>query len=266
MIKYVELYVNDTKSEALETSQKVRKELQSFGYVIIDSPTQIPDLVIGIGGDGTLLEWLRSRKYHTTTVKYIGINCGTVGFMQNFDVTDAKEFVANIPSYVEEKLHFVFLELVTKQRTSHYLSLNEFYISEGGNQSLKPRVKVDGKVLEDYVGSALLFCSPTGSTARNLSANGTIIFPGVEAYQMTPCEAAKNGKVHCLSNPICLPTFATTTLNPINDKDEIKVLVDNKEVYKGEYLQIRIGYSDLYMATLRHPSYSFARTVNKKLI
>ena len=56
MLKNVQMYVNNAKRNALDLSMKVRQELISSGYKIIEDGVQIPDLVIGFGGDGTLLK------------------------------------------------------------------------------------------------------------------------------------------------------------------------------------------------------------------
>ena len=108
MLKNVELFVNNTKPKAIELSGKVKDSLQKYGYNIIESADSNEDIVIGFGGDGTLLKWLSSKNYKTEA-KYIGINCGTLGFLQDFDVSDVQEFVKNIPNFIQQRLNFVSL-------------------------------------------------------------------------------------------------------------------------------------------------------------
>lgn len=264
MLKNVQMYVNNAKRNALELSMKVRQELISSGYKIIEDGVQIPDLVIGFGGDGTLLKWLSSRDYDTTA-KYIGVNCGTLGFMQDFKVTDAKEFVSNIPNYVEQKLNFVYLELVTEEKISQFYALNEFDILSSEDKTFKTNVKVADEFLENFAGTGLIFCSPTGSTAHNISSIGSVMFPGVEAMQMTPSEAIVNRRLRCLPKSICVPKGISVTLTSINS-DKIKIIADGKKIYDGEYIKIRIRYSNSYMIKLTDRKHSFVQTVKEKLI
>lgn len=263
-MKNVQMYVNNTKKNALNLSNKVRQGLISYGYNIIEDDNQMPDLVIGFGGDGTLLKWLSSRDYDTTA-KYIGVNCGTLGFMQDFRITDVNEFVNNIPNYIEQRLNFVCLELVTEDKISKHYALNEFDILSSEDKTFKTNVKIASEFLENFAGTGLIFCSPTGSTAHNISSIGSVIFPGVEAIQMTPSEAIVNRELRCLPKSICIPRGITVTLTSTSN-NKIKIIADGKKIYDGKYIKMRISYSDSYMTKLTDRKSSFVQTIKEKLI
>ena len=112
MIKTIKLFVNTSKEKAFSISKLIEKELLLAGYIITDKN---PDLVIGFGGDGTLLRWLSSENYNTTS-KYIGVNCGTLGFMQEFEIEDAKTFAHNIENLAEDKIPFIKIEITSQGR------------------------------------------------------------------------------------------------------------------------------------------------------
>ncbi len=262
LIKKIELYVNTTKENAYNLSKKIEEKLTNLGYIITDDN---PDLVIGFGGDGTLINFLRSKSY-ITSAKYIGVNCGTLGFLQDFNVESIDEFTKNIPNYVEENLDFISLSgNYNDNYFLNFLSLNEFYIASDTEKPLRMKVQIGDEFLEDYVGTGIIFSSPTGSTARNLSSVGSIIFPKIKAFQMTPSEAIVNKAMRCLPKSICIPKGYTVTLTP-NLEDTFKIVSDGNKVYSGNLSKIQIEYSDFYMTKLTNKENTFISKHREKLI
>ena len=259
MIKRVKLYVNSTKEKAVIISKKVRYALIQNGYEIVEDDA---DLVIGFGGDGTLIKWLNEQKKYPKE-KYIGINCGTLGFMQDFEADDVDDFVKNIPTYVEKRLYYVTLQLDNKKFFLH--AINDFCILNAADKTFRVNVSIAEDFLETYVGTGLIFASPTGSTARNISSVGSIMFPEIKAMQMTPIEPIVNSKIHCIPKSICIPLGKTVTLTPVNE-DKIKILADGICVYEQLPKKITISLSRRYVTTLTDKRNSFAKKIREKLI
>lgn len=261
----VELYVNDTKPKALKFKNEIEAELKNFGYnLLTDFSEKKPDLTIGLGGDGTLLKWLSQRNYSTKS-KYLGINCGTLGFMQDFEAKNISDVISNIPNYVEENLHFVELKLITKDKKKIFLALNEFNILNNHDKSLRINVDIDGESFETFFGTGLLFSTPTGSTAQNISSGGSIMYPSIEAIQMTPSEPIINKKMRCLAKSICIPKNVYINLRPVN-KDEIKIIADGRRLHEGTFESIEIHYSNSYLTKLTNLNNTFVTKVREKLI
>lgn len=271
MSKKVQLFVNNTKEGAVNISKYVEEALLAEGYIVGDF--KYPDIVIGFGGDGTLLKWLGNKRYRTDA-KYIGVNCGTLGFMQDFEVksrSDARELVKNISSYSEEKLRFVSLALIKKGNCTGttvlegFDALNEICILNNEEKSFRTSVSICDEFFENFVGTGLIFSSHTGSTARNLSSGGSIICPGIDTVQMTPIEPIVNRQMHCLPKSICVPKSVKITLLPMNP-DKIKIIADGTKVYEGEYEKLVIECSDFYMTKLCRDKNSFIKAIKEKLI
>lgn len=263
-MKNVELYVNNSKKKAIDKADEVRKALIEAGYNLSCDPKKDPDIVIGFGGDGTLLKWLSTKNYNTEA-QYIGVNCGSLGFLQDFEVKDAREFVKNIEKYIERKLNFVSLKLVNEYGEKEYLALNEFSILDSEDKALKTNVYISDEYFEEFVGTGLIFSTPTGSTARNISSTGSIMYHGIEAIQMTPCEAIVNRRIHCLAKSICIPKDVAVKLSPVHET-KIKIIADGNRIYEGEYKEIIIQYSKSYMTKLTAQYDSFTKTIREKLI
>lgn len=261
MKKKIRLYVNDTKFHAIKLSERIKEELIFQGYDIVENNA---DIVIGFGGDGTLLHFLRQMGYETQT-RYIGVNCGTLGFLQDFNVKDVKRFVSGIPSYIEHNLRFVAIEIEVFHKKQIYKALNEFRIQDAQDKSFRTSMSIGTEFLENFVGTGLIFSTPTGSTALNLSAGGCIIHPNIEAIQITPREAIANSKMHCLDKSICIPSNFDVTLKSSNNTN-IKIYSDGECVYEGPYDNIRIYYSNEGMLKLKDKKDSFIKTIREKLI
>lgn len=261
-LKKVRLYVNTTKPAALVKAKSISRQLRRFGYLEVDKDE---DIVIGLGGDGTLFHLLQESNYNVNA-KYIGVNCGTLGFLQDFDAEDITSFVASIPHYVEQKLNFVCLEIKSCKESKKFYALNEFSLQDVERKTFKTNVFVAGEKLEDYVGTGIVFSTATGSTALNLSAGGAILHPSIKAIQMTPREAIVNSKMHSLSKSICFPMGMDIVLHPTLENKEIVIISDGKEVYSGAYDSIRITYSDRGITKLKKFKDSFTKTIREKLI
>lgn len=261
MAKKIQLYVNSTKEDAIKLSKKIGEELIDQGYELVSSNA---DIVMGFGGDGTLLHFLRKSDY-TSRAKYIGINCGTLGFLQDFHIDNVKQFVSDIPFYIKQVLRYVVVEVEMGGKKYIYKALNEFTIQDAQDKSFRTQVIIGGEDLENFVGTGLIFATPTGSTALNLSAGGCILHPDIEAIQITPREAIANSKIHCLSKSICIPRGKDIILKP-NNNEQIKIYSDAEKVYIGPYDSIRIYYSDEGVTKLKDKKDSFIKTIREKLI
>lgn len=261
MKKRIHLYVNTTKQEAINCSEEVRSELIKQGYKIVEDNA---DIIIGFGGDGTLLHLLNESNYNLSA-SYIGVNCGTLGFLQDFNVTNVESFVRNIPCYEEQQLKFIDLQIEIAGKKYEYKALNEFAIQDSQDKTFRTGVYVNNIFLENYVGSGMIFSTPTGSTALNLSAGGCIVHPNLECIQITPREAITNSKMHCLSKSICVPSGFDITLDPNSDSD-VKIYVDGKLAYTGLYDNIYICYCGCCMTKLKERRDSFIKTIREKLI
>ncbi len=264
MKKNVFLFVNKTKEKAYNISEEIKRSLINANYNIVDSINEDADIVIAFGGDGTILTLLSATNYSITNFKYIGINCGTIGFLQDFDITDAQDFVNLIPTLVEERLKLADITILVDNKSYSFKALNEFVIKRNDEKPFRANVYIDATLLENYVGTGLIFSTPTGSTARNLSSGGSILCPGINAIQITPIEA--NKFFRAIGSSIVVPSNSYITLSPNQKDDVIKVLCDGNEVYTGNFRSIYIHLSNRYLTKLTNHNANFINKIHQKLI
>ena len=178
IIKNLNLKVILPKSSSIKSDQKTR--LYSDTYIVKNA-----DLIIAIGGDGTLLS--SSRRFGSKGVPILGINLGNLGFLTDIapeDLTSSLKEIIN-GNYSEDKRSF--LNSSINSSLKNYLSLNEVVIhSNSIAQLIEYELFIDGSFVYRQRADGLLISTSTGSTAYSLSGNGPIVHPNVQALTLLP--------------------------------------------------------------------------------
>ena len=143
------------------------------------------DIVLSIGGDGTFLETSK-----ITDNPIIGVNTGTLGYLTEVNPDNLKSSLIDILNgnyHIENRM---MLEgKVIKQNGDEIRipeALNEIAISKNINGVVRFDVLVSEKLINSYTADGILVCTPTGSTAYNLSCGGPIVDPTAEILTLTP--------------------------------------------------------------------------------
>jgi NAD+ kinase len=137
-----------------------------------------------IGGDGTLLGVVREAALER--VPLIGVNRGSLGFLTTFSPEEAR---ADFRSLLEGSFHVDYRVMIACSVAGGPAqpALNDVLIKDEVTSSLvRLEVFADGELVTDYLCDGLIFATPTGSTAYNLSAGGPIIHPKADVIAMTP--------------------------------------------------------------------------------
>lgn len=145
------------------------------------------DILVAIGGDGSMLEVLRA---HMTSGKPIyGVNCGTVGFLMN--PKDIDGLADKIADAEETVIHPLSMEATTDSgQILTARAINEISMFRQTRQSAQIRIIVNGKVRMDSLAcDGVLLATPAGSTAYNLSAHGPILPINAQMLALTPISA-----------------------------------------------------------------------------
>ena len=178
-----------------------------------------------IGGDGTLLgiaaQAARAR------VPLIGVNRGSLGFLTTFSADDIRECFPALLAGDSQLTHRALLACSTGDAPDD-LALNDIVIkAERSSRLLALEVTADGELVTDYDCDGLIFTTPTGSTAYNLSAGGPLIHPAAEVIALTPiCP-------HTLSNrSIIFRAGVKLTVRNLSPDATLLVTVDGQRDYR----------------------------------
>ncbi|AMY09640.1 putative inorganic polyphosphate/ATP-NAD kinase [Luteitalea pratensis] len=179
----------------------------------ICEPEQIgrhEQLIIVLGGDGTLLGTAGRLATSGFDVPVVAVNFGSLGFLTEVRVTEVYEALSQVLAGTAHEERRMMLEShvcrADGTQLSH-ISLNDVVITKGALSRMIDLVaSADGQLIARFKADGLIVASPTGSTAYNLSAGGPIVHPGVDALVLTPIAP------HTLTNrPVVLP--ASTSLD-----------------------------------------------------
>jgi NAD+ kinase len=153
-----------------------------------DMPQHHPQLVIVLGGDGTLLAAARAFAHSPTPI--LGINLGSLGFLTEVPLSDLytslEAWCDNCASIeVRDMMH---TELIRDgQVLKHWDALNDIVVSKGAIARMSEfTVEIEKQFVATMRADGIIICTPTGSTAYNLAADGPIVMPSVSALVVTP--------------------------------------------------------------------------------
>lgn len=241
-----------------------KNEFAEKNYVIygeIDEITAESDIVIAIGGDGTILQ---ASAYASACDKLLlGINTGRLGFMASME-TDELENLARLKThdYVVETRMMIDAALVRNNEIiSQHTALNDVVISRPYAKITDYEVLTDGIIVSSMRSDGMVFTTPTGSTAYALSAGGPILEPEIECIQMTPiCP-------HSLFSRTMI--FTSNRVLEVKHKGDSDVYfsVDGSECHaieKGDVLIIKKSAKKQRLIDIK--GHSFFEAVNNKLM
>jgi NAD+ kinase len=151
-------------------------------------PSYKPDLIIVLGGDGTLLSI--ARIFAAIGTPILSVNLGTLGFLTEVRLADIYSTLDGWchDCHVLEPRAMLRAELWRQnQLHSTYDALNDIVVTKGEIARMGEfAVELDGKSVAQFRADGVIVSTPTGSTAYNLAANGPILTPDVDAMVVTP--------------------------------------------------------------------------------
>jgi NAD+ kinase len=217
------------------------------------------DLVIAIGGDGTLLS--AARKYGFNGVPILGINLGTLGFLNDIAPKDLTSKLTEIiqGNFISDKRFFLAVEI--NEENLNEIALNEVTIhSKKISQLIEYELNIDGKFVFRQRADGMIISTPTGSTAYSLSGNGPIIHPKVGGITILPMFA------HSLNTrPLVVDEDSFLELT-IHSKNNFGLSLDSHANFNIRPKDIIKIYKASKEFTLLHPTdHSFYESCRNKL-
>jgi NAD+ kinase len=187
------------------------------------------DLVVVLGGDGTLIGMAGRVANAGVDIPILGVNFGSLGFLTEItlpELFEALESALDGAAAVEPRLMVRAQTLRAGEVFSDRLALNDVVITRGAlSRIIDLSVAIGAQPVMRVRADGLIIATPTGSTAYNLAAGGPIVHPGVDALLLTPIAP------HMLTNrPIVVPAESEIRVQPAanSSNDELFVTLDGQ--------------------------------------
>ncbi len=242
------------------TGQLVDQPLEVHPKAKIPS---LVDLIIVLGGDGTLLSV--ARIVGEKEVPILGVNLGSLGFLTEVTLDEmytSLEHVYEGEFMTSQRILIVAHVSREGERIAAYSALNDVVI----NKSALARVIdletcIDRQYMTTYKADGLIVGTPTGSTAYNLSAGGPIIHPDMHALILTPiCP-------HTLTNrPTVIPDTSDISITLKSENEDVFLTLDGQVGFTLRYLDVvHLGKAAHMIRLIRPPEKNYFEVLRTKL-
>ena len=258
----MKIYINidKFKESAVQTKDDLICICEKFDIGITNNPLE-SDFICSIGGDGTFLK----SSHMSNDIPVLGINCGTVGYLTDICPENLEKAIIDLKDdkfYIEERM-MLEGEIISQNEVKPIApSLNEIALSKNVFGVVKFDAIVDGKLINSYTADGILICTPTGSTAYNLSCGGPIVDPTAEIITLTPIAP------HTVINrSVVLSDSALVEIRitELRENTSAFVLYDGKSIELKNNDIIKIKKSNKITKIVKLTYQSFIDTIREKI-
>jgi len=263
--------------EALRTAAEVDEWLGRRGIEVLLQEASLPggvegarpvlageklDLVVVLGGDGTLLSVARALERCTPI---LGVNMGSLGFLTEVNRGDLYPTLVRVlgGQYALEERSLLRAEVQRAGGESRvYRVLNDAVIAKTAlARIIELALEVDGHLVGNFRADGLIISTPTGSTAYNLSAGGPILFPQLPVSVITPICA------HTLSlRPLVVPAESRIEVTLHTEREEVYLTLDGQEGAELHHRdKVLIGRSETVVHLVKAAGRTFYESLRGKL-
>ncbi|MFH1856870.1 MAG: NAD(+)/NADH kinase [Candidatus Omnitrophota bacterium] len=233
-MKKIGIILNTKKKKALALNKVVtafikKKKLEVLNELEVgrEKAVREADLIITLGGDGTLLNAVKYIK--KTIMPVIAVNAGSFGFITEISPDEVLDIVDNALNGKSLYSIRVLLDAALyreNKKIGDFKALNDVVITKGAlSRIMTLQLSIDTKPVTSYFCDGLIIATPTGSTAHSLSAGGPIIHPAASCLVVSPICS------HTLSNrPLVVDDSTRVSVSPVGkETKEMALTIDGQE-------------------------------------
>jgi NAD+ kinase len=225
------------------------------------------DLIVVLGGDGTLLAMADRIAQADRDIPILGVNFGSLGFLTEIRIDElfpSLQAVVDGTATYDERLMLAATASRRGKADDSRVVLNDVVFTKGAlSRMIELSVSVSGRFVTHVKADGLIIASATGSTAYNLAAGGPIVHPSVDALLITPIAP------HTLTNrPVVIPGSAEVEVRPETPEgsEDVFVTYDGQSgypVHQGDVIRVR--KADRVLRLVQAPSRSYFELLREKL-
>lgn len=254
-----------------EMSKKIEKTLRSklvkSGLRVFEELTDDTELIICIGGDGTLLYLMHEKDFPSTPV--VGINTGHLGFFQEIPPEKIDDFIFkfNQGQYTVQSFSTVKATVATERGTFTHTALNEIAVKGEMTYPVHLNISINESFIERFSGDGICVATPAGSTAYNYSLGGSIVDPRLELLQVTPIAPMKSIAYRSFTSSLVLPPDGKLNILPCDESDRmLNVIFDGRLASYDDVQSITMELSSRKVNLVRFDDSNFWDKVKDKFL
>jgi len=227
-----------------------------------EAATQRYDLMIVLGGDGTMLR--AARRYGQSQTPLLGVNLGTVGSMSNIQASELLDYLPRVIAgqfTIENRLMLTVRIFNQENLQAEYQCLNEAIVKAAGARMIRFNVQIDDGPAYLYSGDGLMVSTPTGSSAYSLSAGGPLLDPGMMALVMTPLAS------NMLSwKPLVLSPDRKVRLQSLRGEKAMLCLDGQISLFSDQENWVEIARAQHLLPLIKLKEKPFLHSINSRLV
>ncbi|MFD1484026.1 NAD kinase [Lacticaseibacillus baoqingensis] len=244
--------IKNSNAQSKLAAGLLTQKLTKNGFTL---DTHNPDVVITIGGDGTLLGAFHRYAQQLDRVRFIGVHTGHLGFYTDWRDYEIDDLVQALLKDSGQSVSYPLLDILADYEdgtSSHYLALNEATLKRLSG-TMRTDVYIRDNFFESFRGDGLCVSTPTGSTAYSKSNGGAVIHPRLDAMQVTEIASINNRVFRTLAAPLILAPDEWVVLRPEPFQDYL-MSIDQFSITPQLVTAIRFRIADerIHFARYRH--------------
>lgn len=260
--KNIEIVVEEKFLAMLYEKEILKKEYKT--YISHTELNESFDLLISIGGDGTILR--AATLVRNSGIPILGINAGRLGFLASVQKENINDFLQLVldKNYTISKrsLLSVTVDPENAEINEINFAMNEVTVSRKETTSMITiETYLNGEYLNSYWADGLIISTPTGSTGYSMSCGGPILTPDVSSFVITPL-APHN----LTARPLVIPDNTEVKLKVIGRDKQYLVSLDSRVTTIGNESILTIKKTDFEINMVEIPNETFLMTLRKKLL
>lgn len=205
--------ISSGSSESKKVERDLKKKIEASN-LLVDQDN--PDVVVSIGGDGTLLQAVHHYERKLDHIRFVGVHTGHLGFYTDYRTYELDDLIqAVISERPQEAVAYPLLKMTAIMADGQHFekyALNESTVRRL-SRTLVADVFIGDFLFESFRGDGLSISTPTGSTAYNKSIGGAVIHPSLKVMQMAEIASLNNIVYRTLGAPIVVSANENIILN-----------------------------------------------------
>lgn len=231
-----------------------------------------PDIVVSIGGDGTMLHAFHTFIDRIPSIAFVGVHTGHLGFYADWKADEIPELVRMMSNHREEgkltprivRYPLLELEIRKKSGTTSYICLNEFTL-KSVDGTVVAQVDINDRMFEMFRGDGICVSTPSGSTAYNKSLGGAMIHPSIEALQISEIASINNRVFRTMGSSLVLPKHHHCDIYSRKEQN-LLLTVDHINLPMNDLISVRCQVAGQKISFVRYRPFPFWERVRNAFL